>query len=193
MPIYDYQCSLCKGTWDELQNFSDPILTTCKLCGEEGNVQKIFNGRTSFHLKGGGWARDGYRPRDKRLLEPFNEERLKNHQLHVWNNADDDQRAAIMANPMQKHFANTSRCDPYGWNKDEFTETETKVITQPEYAGEEPTVEIDKTGSPTVFDDGFATEQEKLDSQKENGPEEIGIWNGEHNKEKQRLADECIK
>ena len=60
MPIYEYKCDLCNGLWEEIQNFSDDPLTVCKSCEKEGGVRKLFSGQIAFHLKGGGWAGDGY-------------------------------------------------------------------------------------------------------------------------------------
>lgn len=60
MPIYEYKCDLCNCLWEEIQNFSDPVLTICKGCEEEGGVHKLFSGQIAFHLKGTGWYKDGY-------------------------------------------------------------------------------------------------------------------------------------
>ena len=60
MPIYEYKCDLCNGLWDEIQKFSDDPLTVCKNCEKEGGTHKLFSGKLAFHLKGGGWAGDGY-------------------------------------------------------------------------------------------------------------------------------------
>ena len=66
MPIYEYKCDLCNCLWEEIQNFSDPVLTICKGCEEEGGVHKLFSGQIAFHLKGTGWYKDGYG--DKRAI-----------------------------------------------------------------------------------------------------------------------------
>jgi len=60
MPIYEYKCDLCNGLWEEIQKFSDPVITVCKSCEKEGGVHKLVAGQLSFHLKGGGWYKDGY-------------------------------------------------------------------------------------------------------------------------------------
>jgi len=60
MPIYEYQCDLCNGLWEEIQKFSDDPLTVCKSCEKEGGVHKLVSGRMSFILKGDGWYKDGY-------------------------------------------------------------------------------------------------------------------------------------
>ncbi len=60
MPIYEYGCDLCQCLWEEIQGFNDPVLTVCKGCEKEGGVRKLFSGKIAFHLKGGGWYKDGY-------------------------------------------------------------------------------------------------------------------------------------
>ena len=60
MPIYEYKCDLCNGMWEEIQKFSDDPLTVCKSCEKEGGVHKLFAGKMSFILRGGGWYKDGY-------------------------------------------------------------------------------------------------------------------------------------
>lgn len=54
MPIYEYKCSKCGRTFDARQSFSDAPLTTCKLCGETGGLEKLISS-PSFQFKGSGW------------------------------------------------------------------------------------------------------------------------------------------
>lgn len=63
MPIYEYQCSDCKYTFEELQSFSDKPITDCPKC-QEKNVSKLIS-RSAFHLKGSGWYKDHYGLKDK--------------------------------------------------------------------------------------------------------------------------------
>jgi putative FmdB family regulatory protein len=58
MPIYEYRCSKCSKTFEKLQKFSDAMLTECE-CGEQGQVERLVSS-PAFHLKGGGWYKDGY-------------------------------------------------------------------------------------------------------------------------------------
>ena len=69
MPIYEYGCDLCRCMWEEVQKFSDPVLTECKGCGKEGGVRKLFSGKIAFHLKGGGWYKYGYSSEDQTLTD----------------------------------------------------------------------------------------------------------------------------
>ena len=57
MPIYEYQCLKCGKDHEVLQKFSDPPMKTCPDC--KGKVEKKISA-SSFHLKGGGWYKDGY-------------------------------------------------------------------------------------------------------------------------------------
>lgn len=62
MPLHIYRCTDCGRDTEAIQKFSDPPLTTCE-CG--GSLQKQI-GRPAFHLKGGGWYRDGYTSQGKK-------------------------------------------------------------------------------------------------------------------------------
>jgi len=56
MPIYEYKCKTCEKTKEKLQNHNDPA-PKCEKCQKE-MVRQIS--RPDFHLKGGGWYKDGY-------------------------------------------------------------------------------------------------------------------------------------
>ncbi|MEE4299543.1 MAG: zinc ribbon domain-containing protein [Pseudomonadales bacterium] len=53
MPIYEYQCDNCGGTFEAIQKFSDAPLTECRLCGH-ASVKKLLSA-PAFRLKGSGW------------------------------------------------------------------------------------------------------------------------------------------
>jgi putative FmdB family regulatory protein len=58
MPIYEYRCNVC----DEITEEFDKITSTnktieCSLCGQPSTRIMSLG---SFHLKGGGWYKDGY-------------------------------------------------------------------------------------------------------------------------------------
>jgi putative FmdB family regulatory protein len=57
MPIYAYRCNACGAQEEHIQRFSDPPMTTCESCG--GSLEKQLSA-AAFHLKGGGWYKDGY-------------------------------------------------------------------------------------------------------------------------------------
>ena len=58
MPIYEYICQSCGKEFEEMQRFSDVPLEQC-LCEEKAPVQRKVS-KSAFHLKGGGWYKDGY-------------------------------------------------------------------------------------------------------------------------------------
>ena len=58
MPIYEYLCTSCGYQFEEVQKFSDPSLDECPDCGENRAERQVS--MSSFHLKGGGWYKDGY-------------------------------------------------------------------------------------------------------------------------------------
>ncbi|HOK47120.1 MAG TPA: zinc ribbon domain-containing protein [Bryobacteraceae bacterium] len=52
MPIYEYKCSKCNTTFEVLQRFTDPPLTTHDGCG--GAVERLIS-PAGLHFKGSGW------------------------------------------------------------------------------------------------------------------------------------------
>ena len=58
MPIYEYLCTSCGNQFEEVQKFSDPSLDECPDCGKNSAERQVSI--SSFHLKGGGWFKDGY-------------------------------------------------------------------------------------------------------------------------------------
>lgn len=66
MPIYEYQCDACKGTFETIRKFSDPPLSECRLCGAEG-VRKLLSA-PAFRLKGGGWYETDFKNANQRNL-----------------------------------------------------------------------------------------------------------------------------
>ncbi|MBF0276655.1 MAG: zinc ribbon domain-containing protein [SAR324 cluster bacterium] len=58
MPIYEYICSKCDHEIEEVQKFTDPPLALCPECNTNELIRKPSV--SSFHLKGGGWYKDGY-------------------------------------------------------------------------------------------------------------------------------------
>ena len=62
MPIYEYKCENCEYEFEEMLHFSereDPLNTPCSFptCGGKVHLKMSLG---SFHLKGDGWAKDGY-------------------------------------------------------------------------------------------------------------------------------------
>ena len=57
MPIYAYRCKKCGTEEEHIQRMSDPPATKCETCG--GKLERTVTA-AAFHLKGGGWYKDGY-------------------------------------------------------------------------------------------------------------------------------------
>jgi putative FmdB family regulatory protein len=57
MPIYSYRCRDCGEVAEFIQKVDEPPVTECEACG--GTLEKQVS-RVAFHLKGGGWYKDGY-------------------------------------------------------------------------------------------------------------------------------------
>jgi len=58
MPIYEYKCKGCQSLTEKLRKYEkadDPV--KCEAC--KGEATRVIS-QTSFVLKGGGWAKDGY-------------------------------------------------------------------------------------------------------------------------------------
>ena len=58
MPIYEYLCASCGFQFEEVQKFNDPPLEECINCGKKSASRQVS--MSAFHLKGGGWYKDGY-------------------------------------------------------------------------------------------------------------------------------------
>lgn len=60
MPTYDYRCDGCNHQFEELQSFSDPVLTTCPSCGQE-SLRRLFGTGAAVLFKGSGFYETDYR------------------------------------------------------------------------------------------------------------------------------------
>ncbi|MCP5464314.1 MAG: zinc ribbon domain-containing protein [Deltaproteobacteria bacterium] len=58
MPLYEYICEACGHEFEEIQKFSDKPIKKCPSCGKSKAERKVS--QAAFHLKGGGWYKDGY-------------------------------------------------------------------------------------------------------------------------------------
>ena len=64
MPVYEYACSACGGSFEAAQKISEPVLTECRLCGA-ASVRKVLS-PTAFVLKGSGWYATDYPSADRK-------------------------------------------------------------------------------------------------------------------------------
>ena len=60
MPTYDYECTACGHTFDELQSFSEPPLTKCPAC-KKNKLHRLFGGGGAIIFKGSGFYETDYR------------------------------------------------------------------------------------------------------------------------------------
>lgn len=70
MPLYVYRCDKCRHEFERIAKLSDanppcpkviedaPAEGETARCGHD--TEKVFSGGGTFHLKGSGWASDGY-------------------------------------------------------------------------------------------------------------------------------------
>lgn len=63
MPIYEYECLVCKKEHEVIQKHNDMPLTQCPDCG--GHMKKLIS-NSSFVLKGTGWYKTDYVSTDKK-------------------------------------------------------------------------------------------------------------------------------
>ena len=63
MPIYEYQCTNCGRTVEEMQRITDEPLKKCPFC--KGKLRRLIS-LTSFQLKGTGWYATDYKDKGKK-------------------------------------------------------------------------------------------------------------------------------
>jgi putative FmdB family regulatory protein len=59
MPIYAYKCESCGHRQDVLQKISDPVLSSCPVCGAAAFAKQLT--AAGFQLKGSGWYATDFR------------------------------------------------------------------------------------------------------------------------------------
>ena len=58
MPTYEYQCQACGHQLEAFQKITEDALKDCPACNKP-TLERLISGG-AFHLKGGGWYKDGY-------------------------------------------------------------------------------------------------------------------------------------
>jgi putative FmdB family regulatory protein len=58
MPTYEYQCQACGHQLEAFQRMADEPLKECPAC-KQLKLERLISA-AAFHLKGGGWYKDGY-------------------------------------------------------------------------------------------------------------------------------------
>ena len=59
MPTYTYKCESCHHQFDRVQKITEEPLDQCPVETCKGEVKRLI-ALSHFHLKGGGWYKDGY-------------------------------------------------------------------------------------------------------------------------------------
>ncbi len=58
MPIYEYACDACHYRFEKFQPVSAEPVQECPKC-KERKAKRLIS-PSNFHLKGGGWYKEGY-------------------------------------------------------------------------------------------------------------------------------------
>lgn len=64
MPIYDYQCKVCKYKEEVVHKMDDDRFRYCMACAENGNyvlMNKLFSSCRGLHFKGSGFYETDYK------------------------------------------------------------------------------------------------------------------------------------
>ena len=72
MPTYQYACTECGHTFEQVQSFSDDALTVCPVCG--GRLRKVFNA-VGVVFKGSGFYRTDSRSGSSATVAPGSSEK----------------------------------------------------------------------------------------------------------------------
>lgn len=62
MPLYEYECQKCGLNIEKFQSINEDKIKNCPLCN--GSL-KLLISKSSFELKGSGWAKDLYSKKEK--------------------------------------------------------------------------------------------------------------------------------
>ena len=67
MPTYQYACTVCDHSFEQVQSFSEDSLTVCPEC--QGKLRKVFNA-VGVVFKGSGFYRTDSRAKDTASVSP---------------------------------------------------------------------------------------------------------------------------
>jgi putative FmdB family regulatory protein len=69
LPTYEYECDACQHKFEELQSFSDPVLTKCPKCKKK-KLRRLFGTGAGLIFKGSGFYHTDYKANpDKSITE----------------------------------------------------------------------------------------------------------------------------
>ncbi len=60
MPTYEYACDACGHDFEEMQSFTDAVLTKCPKCGKK-KLRRLFGTGAAVLFKGSGFYETDYR------------------------------------------------------------------------------------------------------------------------------------
>ena len=108
MPIYEYKCEDCGHEFEEMLHFSErdtPLNTQCSIrifdrnhepqCFDCKGKIHLKMSMSSFHLKGGGWYKDGYESKLEKKEEK-KEEKKPEAKDDKKPKAKDDTKASVV-------------------------------------------------------------------------------------------------
>ena len=58
MPLYEYFCKTCSEYSEKIVGIYNETPIKCDNCNKK--IERVEISKSNFHLKGGGWYKDGY-------------------------------------------------------------------------------------------------------------------------------------
>tara|TARA_B100000945_G_scaffold310457_1_gene302453 strand:+ start:26 stop:382 length:357 start_codon:yes stop_codon:yes gene_type:complete len=107
MPIYEYLCKSCGFQFEEVQKFSDKPLEECPNCGKNSASRQVS--MSAFHLKGGGWYKDGYTGNNSESEKTEKSEKDKTDESDKKTSAKDKQYSSEKSSATVKKESNSSK------------------------------------------------------------------------------------
>tara|TARA_B100000686_G_scaffold119024_1_gene126158 strand:- start:88 stop:444 length:357 start_codon:yes stop_codon:yes gene_type:complete len=107
MPIYEYLCESCGFQFEEVQKFNDPPLEECPVCGKNSASRQVS--MSTFHLKGGGWYKDGYTGKSTESEKTEKSGREKTDEPDSKTSAKDKQSPSEKSGATVKKESNSSK------------------------------------------------------------------------------------
>ncbi len=70
MPTYEYHCENCGENFEEFQRITEPPITVCPKCHQNGSVHRVISAGAGIIFKGSGFYETDYRsPEYKKAAE----------------------------------------------------------------------------------------------------------------------------
>ena len=107
MPIYEYLCASCGCQFEEVQKFNEPPLEECPDCGKNSARRQVS--MSAFHLKGGGWYKDGYSGKSNESEKSEKSGKAKTDDSDKKTSAKDKQHSAEKSGPAANKVTTSSK------------------------------------------------------------------------------------